>query len=132
MGLFVAAGVVELPPSEKPPVEGAAAPPKGLPVAATPGVVGLLAAGFCPKLKLEPVGVCVEGEGAPNGLGAAPEAGAAAFPKLKPEVVGVLFVFPNRPPPEFPSVLGAAVPNRPGEDPDDEPAGCPKLKDMAR
>jgi len=41
MGLFVAAGVVELLPREKPPV-GAAAPPKGLPVAATPGVVGLL------------------------------------------------------------------------------------------
>ena len=42
IGLFVAAGVVELLPREKPPVGAAAAPPKGLPVAATPGVVGLL------------------------------------------------------------------------------------------
>ena len=122
--MFVAAGVVESLPREKPPV-GAAAPPKGLPVAATPGVVGLLAAGFCPKLKLEVVGVCVEGEGAPKGLGAeaAPEAGAAAFPKLKPVVVGVLFVFPKRLAPEFASALGAAVPNRLGEDADEEPAG---------
>lgn len=76
----------------------------------------------------------MEGEGAPKGLGAgpAPEVEAAAFPKLNPEVVGVLFVFPKRPPPEFPSALGAAVPNRLGEEvPDDEPAGWPKLKDMA-
>jgi hypothetical protein len=129
--LFVAAGVVEVLPREKPPVE-AAAPPKGLPVAATPGVVGLLdwAAGFWPKLKLEVVGVCVEGEGAPKGLDVWPaEVGAAAFPKLKPAVVGALFAFPKRPLPEFASGLGAAEPNRPGDEPDDE-AGWPKLKDM--
>jgi hypothetical protein len=131
MGLFVAAGVVEVLPREKPPVE-AAAPPKGLPVAATPGVVGPLdwAAGFSPKLKLEVVGVCVEGEGAPKGLDVWPaEPGAAAFPKLKPAAVGALFVLPKRPLPEFASGLGAAEPNRPGEAPDDE-AGWPKLKDM--
>lgn len=66
---FVAAGVVELLPKRFPAAEGAAAPPKGLPVGATPGVVGLLpdfSGAFWPKLKLAVVGVCVEGEAAPK------------------------------------------------------------------
>jgi hypothetical protein len=69
MGLFVVAGVVELLPKERPPVE-AGAPPKGLLAGATPGVVGLLpdVEGLEPKLKPEVVGVCVEGEGAPKAL----------------------------------------------------------------